>query len=73
MVHGKDWKTVEKIVKTRTGSQVRSHAQKFFIKLSKIAKERKKCKNKDLMKPSDIENDILSNFSERDITDNTPS
>ncbi len=47
--HGKDWKIVEKVVKTRNGSQVRSHAQKFFIKLSKINKERKKCKNINLI------------------------
>jgi hypothetical protein len=49
MEHGKDWKVVEKVVKTRTGPQVRSHAQKFFIKLNKINKERKKAKNMDLI------------------------
>ncbi len=49
ITHGKDWKIVEKVVKTRTGSQVRSHAQKFFIKLNKISKERKKCKNYSLI------------------------
>ena len=72
MQHGKDWKIVEDIVKTRTGSQVRSHAQKFFIKLTKIAKERKKCKNKDLIDPSEIEKEIMDKFSESDITTNTP-
>lgn len=35
MQYGKDWKKVEDYVKTRTGSQVRSHAQKFFGKLQK--------------------------------------
>ena len=30
--YGNDWKMVEKIVKTRTSSQSRSHAQKFFLK-----------------------------------------
>ena len=35
MQHGKDWKKVEQIVRTRSGSQVRSHAQKFFNKLQK--------------------------------------
>jgi SHAQKYF class myb-like DNA-binding protein len=35
-VYGKDWKKVEERVGTRTGSQVRSHAQKFFNKLLKI-------------------------------------
>lgn len=35
MQYGKDWKKVEQYVRTRTGSQVRSHAQKFFNKLLK--------------------------------------
>jgi SHAQKYF class myb-like DNA-binding protein len=34
--YGKEWKKVEQYVKTRTGSQVRSHAQKFFNQLGKI-------------------------------------
>jgi len=29
---GKDWKKVEEYVRTRTGSQIRSHAQKVFAK-----------------------------------------
>lgn len=36
MQYGKDWKKVEQYVKTRSGSQVRSHAQKFFTKLQKM-------------------------------------
>lgn len=55
MLHGKDWKLVEKVVGSRTGSQVRSHAQKFFIKLLKVGKERRKCKNRELVAPSPIE------------------
>jgi hypothetical protein len=35
MQYGKDWKKVEQYVMTRSGSQVRSHAQKFFNKLQK--------------------------------------
>lgn len=35
MQYGKDWKRVEQYVKTRSSSQVRSHAQKFFNKLQK--------------------------------------
>lgn len=35
MQYGKDWKKVEQYVRTRSGSQVRSHAQKFFNKLQK--------------------------------------
>ena len=36
MTYGKDWKKVEQYVRTRSGSQVRSHAQKFFNKLQKV-------------------------------------
>jgi SHAQKYF class myb-like DNA-binding protein len=35
MQFGKDWRRVEQYVRTRTSSQVRSHAQKFFSKLQK--------------------------------------
>jgi hypothetical protein len=35
MQYGKDWRKVEQYVKTRSSSQVRSHAQKFFNKLQK--------------------------------------
>ncbi len=32
---GKDWKMVEQHIETRTGAQIRSHAQKFFNRLIK--------------------------------------
>ena len=32
---GKDWKKIEDLVGTRNGSQIRSHAQKFFLKYKK--------------------------------------
>lgn len=70
--HGKDWKIVEKEVQTRTGSQVRSHAQKFFIKLVKFNKERKKGKNWDLVRPQEIEQEIIDLFTPADITPLTP-
>jgi len=43
-VHGKNWKKVEESVGTRTGAQIRSHAQKFFLKLEKELKTNQKGK-----------------------------
>lgn len=34
-LYGKSWKKVEKHIGSRCGAQIRSHAQKFFIRLSK--------------------------------------
>lgn len=34
-LYGKDWKKIEALVATRNGAQIRSHAQKYFIKLRK--------------------------------------
>ena len=34
-IHGREWKKVEQYVKTRSSTQARSHAQKFFVKLQK--------------------------------------
>lgn len=31
-LYGKDWKKIEALVATRNGAQIRSHAQKYFIK-----------------------------------------
>lgn len=33
--YGKDWKSVESYIESRSGSQIRSHAQKFFNRLIK--------------------------------------
>lgn len=33
--YGKDWKAVEQYIATRSGSQIRSHAQKFFNRIIK--------------------------------------
>jgi SHAQKYF class myb-like DNA-binding protein len=46
---GKNWKKVEEHVGTRTGAQIRSHAQKFFNKLQKEVKlgEENDLENKD--------------------------
>ena len=64
MQFGKDWREVEKVVKTRTGSQVRSHSQKYFIKLKKIRKERKKQKSKLPAQPTELEQEVIGRFTE---------
>ena len=40
-LYGKNWKKIKKLIETRSSPQVRSHGQKFFIKMKKI-------KNKEL-------------------------
>lgn len=39
-IHGKDWSKLEKFLKTRTSAQIRSHAQKFFKKITQEYKRR---------------------------------
>lgn len=34
-LYGKDWKKIEGLIGSRSCSQVRSHAQKYFLKLKK--------------------------------------
>jgi len=34
-LHGKGWKKIASLIKTRTVVQIRTHAQKYFLKLSK--------------------------------------
>jgi len=33
--HGREWKKVAEMIKTRTSAQIRSHAQKYFFKMGK--------------------------------------
>ena len=33
--YGKDWKKIEDHIKSRDGAQIRSHAQKFFLRMTK--------------------------------------
>lgn len=39
--YGNEWKMVQKIIKTRSSTQARSHAQKFFLKIKKCIKSQK--------------------------------
>lgn len=66
---GKNWKKVEEYIGTRTGAQIRSHAQKFFIRLTKEYKkrseksEREGEREKEREKGRGRSNSIVSNLS----------
>ena len=53
---GNDWKRVEKHIGTRSSSQARSHAQKFFIKL------KEEQKNLKISKEIDYSNSTIKSF-----------
>ena len=38
--YGNEWKKVQQIIKTRSSTQARSHAQKFFLRVKKIIKNK---------------------------------
>jgi len=64
--HGKNWKKVEESVGTRSGAQIRSHAQKYFLKLEKETKVNQKSKGgkKSSKKTSEGSISTLDNISE---------
>lgn len=39
-LYGKDWRLIEEHIGTRTCSQIRSHAQKYYLRLDKNQEER---------------------------------
>ena len=41
MKFGRDWKRMEKLIPSRKGCQIRSHAQKYFMKFFREQKMRK--------------------------------
>eukprot|EP00343_Euplotes_focardii_P009339 CAMPEP_0205824308 /NCGR_PEP_ID=MMETSP0206-20130828/20320_1 /ASSEMBLY_ACC=CAM_ASM_000279 /TAXON_ID=36767 /ORGANISM="Euplotes focardii, Strain TN1" /LENGTH=321 /DNA_ID=CAMNT_0053122309 /DNA_START=11 /DNA_END=976 /DNA_ORIENTATION=+ len=44
-LYGKDWKKIEALIGTRNGAQIRSHAQKYFSKVTKTLETRSFDKN----------------------------
>ena len=59
---------IEEVVETRTTAQVRSHAQKFFLKLNKVEKERKKNLKKGITEPSKNDLDLTKSLLEQTVT-----
>ena len=45
--YGNEWKNVQKIIKTRSSTQARSHAQKFFLRIKKNLIDSSKKNHKD--------------------------
>lgn len=43
-VHGHKWKRVQQVVRTRSVTQVRTHAQKYLLKLAKMKSDKKQSK-----------------------------
>ena len=69
---GKDWKKIDDIIFTRSSTQIRSHAQKYFIKFQKQLKEKKKAKNKGKTGLTELERELATYFKPEDITKETP-
>ena len=67
IIHGNDWKLVQKCIKSRSSTQARSHAQKFLLKLRKKLKIEPDSNNKlsnesiDRIVKEIIENSCLRN------------
>ena len=52
-MYGKGWKKIAGLIKTRTVVQIRTHAQKYFLKLSKARQHAdNSCNNTGDGKPS---------------------
>jgi SHAQKYF class myb-like DNA-binding protein len=61
-VHGKDWGKVQRFVGTRSSTQARSHAQKFFQKVEKYLRN-----NGDIidyLKEADIDDKRVYDFED---------
>jgi len=72
-LHGKNWKKVEEAVGSRTGAQIRSHAQKYFLKIEKEVKTSQKAKVTKKSSKKAFEGSIstLDNISESGKSDNS--
>ena len=63
--YGNEWKMVQKIIKSRTCTQARSHAQKFFLRLKNVLKDKNMSENPEyllnyIFNSYQIKNEILN-------------
>ena len=61
LTYGNEWKKIQNIIKTRSSTQARSHAQKFFLRIKKDLKLSNN-KNKNMTLNYNL-NDVSDNFS----------
>ncbi|KAF1332232.1 Lhy protein, partial [Globisporangium splendens] len=52
-IHGHKWKRVQQVVRTRSVTQVRTHAQKYLLKVAKLKAEKKQGKSIDVASLND--------------------
>lgn len=52
-IHGHKWKRVQQVVRTRSVTQVRTHAQKYLLKVAKLKAEKKQGKAVDVSSLND--------------------
>lgn len=67
-IHGHKWKRVQQVVRTRSVTQVRTHAQKYLLKLAKLKGEKKPSDGGHVNSSSDTEsthNHALDDNDER--------
>ncbi|CDW77411.1 myb-like dna-binding shaqkyf class family protein [Stylonychia lemnae] len=61
---GKDWKKVEDHIGTRTGAQIRSHAQKYFLRIEKEINKNEGSNNHQQQNDNEFEDSFHDNQNE---------
>nr|CCA17997.1 predicted protein putative [Albugo laibachii Nc14] len=71
-LYGREWKKVASKIRTRTSAQIRSHAQKYFAKISRDDQQRRKESGESLLRsPTKAHDETTSQSS--DITTSIPN